>query len=128
RDDSAGFRATEAAVRSRHRAPASFYAALGVALGRQRRYQDAARFGAQGVGVDPEDPDALTVLGTNLLRLGRVDSGRAVLEKAFARAPYHVWNKNTLDLLDELAKYTTVTRGRFVFVAAPEEVELLALY
>jgi tetratricopeptide (TPR) repeat protein len=127
-DDSAGYRRTEAAVKGWHRAPAGFYAAIGEALGRQRRYQDAARLGAEGVAVDADDADALTVLGTNLLRLGKIDSGRAVLEKGFARDPYHVWNKNTLDLLDELAKYATVERGRFLFVAAPEEVDLLALY
>jgi tetratricopeptide (TPR) repeat protein len=128
RGDSTGFHRAEAAVRGWHRMPAGFYAAIGEALGRQRRYQDAARFGERGVATDPDDPGALTVFGTNLLRLGQIDSGRAVLERGFARDPYHVWNKNTLDLLDQLAKYPTRAVGRFVFVAAPEEVDLLALY
>ncbi|MCC7132892.1 MAG: tetratricopeptide repeat protein [Gemmatimonadales bacterium] len=128
RGDSAGFRATEAAVRARHRAPAAFYADLAEALGRQRQYAAAAAMARVGVAADADDPAALTALGTNELRLGAIDSGRARLERAFARDPYHVWNKNTLDLLDELAKYRTVTHGRFVFVAAPEEVDLLALY
>ena len=126
--DSAGWRTTEAAVRARHQAPAAFYAEVAEALGRQRRYQVAARVAGQGVAADPDDPAALTALGTNQLRLGAVDTGRARLEQAFQRDPYHVWNKNTLDLLDELAKYRTVKAGRFEFVAAPEEIDLLALY
>ncbi len=128
RGDSAAFRATEAQVRSRHRAPAGFYADLAEALGRQRQYANAAALARVGVAADPDDPAALTALGTNELRQGAIDSGRARLERAFGRDPYHVWNKNTLDLLDELAKYRTVTHGRFVFVAAPEEIEILTLY
>src|SRR5690606_27872173 len=91
--DSAGWRTTEAAVRARHQAPAAFYAEVAEALGRQRRYQVAARVAGQGVAADPDDPAALTALGTNQLRLGAVDTGRARLEQAFQRDPYHVWNK-----------------------------------
>lgn len=128
RGDSAGFRRVEAAVAARHQAPAPFYAAVAEALGRQREYQAAAEVAAKGVAADGDDPAALTALGTNLLRLGQIERGRSAIERAFARDPYHVWNKNTLDLLDEVAKYRTVTSGRFQFVAAPEEADLLALY
>ncbi|MGE0441540.1 MAG: tetratricopeptide repeat protein [Gemmatimonadales bacterium] len=126
--DSAGSRAAEAGVLRHNRAPAAFYAAMAEAMARQRRYAEAARLAARGVAADGRDPAALTALGTNELRLGAIDSGRAHLERAFARDPYHVWNKNTLDLLDELAKYRTVRSGRFEFVAAPAEVDLLTLY
>lgn len=128
RDDTAAFATAERQVRAINRAPAAFYAEIGEALGRQRRYRQAAAMAARGVAVAPTDPSALTTLGVNELRLGAIDSGRARLELAFARDPYHVWNKNTLDLLDELAKYRTVRQGRFEFVAAPEEIELLTLY
>ncbi|MEZ4455884.1 MAG: hypothetical protein R2882_04910 [Gemmatimonadales bacterium] len=126
--DSAGYRAAEAGVLRHNRAPAAFYAAMAEAMARQRRYAEAARLAARGVAADGRDPAALTALGTNELRLGAIDSGRAHLERAFARDPYHVWNKNTLDLLDELAKYRTVRSGRFEFVATPAEIDLLTLY
>jgi tetratricopeptide (TPR) repeat protein len=108
--------------------PAGFFAEIAEALGRQRQYAAAARFAAEGVALAPDDPEVLTALGTNELRLGRIESGRARLTQAFARDPYHVWNKNTLDLLDELANYRTVETPRFRLVGAPEEIDLLALH
>ncbi|MGE0552061.1 MAG: tetratricopeptide repeat protein [Gemmatimonadales bacterium] len=127
-DDTVGYRSTERMVEARNRSPALFYSTIAEALGRQRRYREAAAFGARARAVAPDDTEALTVLGTNELRTGAIDSGRARLERAFERDPYHVWNKNTLDLLDELGRYTTIRSGRIELVAPPDEAELLALY
>lgn len=126
--DRTGYEETERRLRSWHRAPGGFFAAIAEALGRQRRYEEAARFARRAVEAAPDDPYGLTVLGVNELRIGAMDSGRVRLEQAFARDPYHVWNKNTLDLLDELGTYRTVRSGRFEFVAAPRDAELLTLY
>ncbi len=128
RGDTAGFRTAERLLRSHRPAPAGFYAEIAEALGRQRQYAAAARFAAEGVAIAPDDPEVLTALGTNELRLGRMDDGRARLTEAFARDPFHVWNKNTLDLLDDLAKYRTISTARFQLVGAPDEIELLALH
>jgi tetratricopeptide (TPR) repeat protein len=126
--DQSGYQESESRLRRWHRAPGGFYAAIAEALGRQRRYEEAADFARRAVAATPDDASALTVLGVNELRTGAIDSGRARLERAFERDPYHVWNKNTLDLLDELAKYRTITSNRFVFVAPPEEAEVLTMY
>lgn len=128
RGDTVGFRQVEHQVGAHRPAPGGFYAEIAEALGRQRQYAAAARFAAEGVALAPDDPEVLTALGTNLLRVGRIDSGRAMVERAFARDPYHVWNKNTLDLLDQLATYRTVSTARFQMVGAPEEIDLLALH
>ncbi len=128
RDDTTGYRRIESGVRVWNPAPVPFYVAIAEALGRQRRYAQAASLGRVAVGLAPDDPGALTVLGTNQLRLGMIDSGRASLERAFARDPYHVWNKNTLDLLDQLATYRTVSTRRFQLVGAPREIEILGPY
>jgi tetratricopeptide (TPR) repeat protein len=127
-DDSSGFARTEARVRGWHRAPAPFYATIADVLARHRRYEEARAIAARAVREAPHDPDALTALGINELRTGRIDSGRSRLDRAFERDPYHVWNKNTLDLLDALAGYRTIRTERFVFVAPPEQADLLALY
>jgi len=128
RGDSAGFAATEARLRSRQAAPSDFYAQAGEALARQRRYREAADLARRGVALDPDHPAALTTLGTNELRLGRIDTARVHLERAFRRDPYHLWNKNTLDLLDRLANFRTIGSNRIQIVAPPDEADLLALY
>lgn len=128
RGDTTGFRAVERQVRAHRPAPGGFFAEIAEALGRQRQYAAAARFAAEGLALAPDDPEVLTALGTNELRIGKIDSGRARLERAFAKDPYHIWNKNTLDLLDQLATYRTVSTARFQIVGAPEEIDLLALH
>jgi tetratricopeptide (TPR) repeat protein len=122
------YEATERLLRLRHPAPAGFYTAIAEALGRQRRYEEAAAFARQAVALRPDEPSALTTLGINELRLGAMDSGRVRLERAFERDPYHPWNKNTLDLLDEMAKHRITESGRFALVAPAEEADLLTLY
>ncbi|MFN0177693.1 MAG: peptidase MA family metallohydrolase [Gemmatimonadales bacterium] len=126
--DSAAFQRAERSVAAWHRAPAPFYAVMAEAVARQRRYRLAERMARRGAELDPTDPNALTALGINQLRLGAIDSGRAALARAFERDPYHTWNKNTLDLFDLTAGFRTIATGRFVFVARPDEAELLTLY
>ncbi|MGQ0702669.1 MAG: hypothetical protein ACT4PM_06000 [Gemmatimonadales bacterium] len=128
RDDTAGFAEAERGARRAHPRPAEFYAALGEWAARHRRYAEAVRFGREATALDPDSPRALGVLGINELRIGAMDSGRVHLERAFARDPFHVWYKNTLDLLDELRGFRTVRAGRFEIVAPAAEADLLALY
>lgn len=128
RGDSAGFSAARSGVERVHPRPAEFYAAAAEAAARHRRYDAAVRFGRAGVALDPGASRALGVLGINELRTGAMDSGRVHLERAFARDPFHIWYKNTLDLLDELRGFRTIATRRFQIVAPAAEAELLALY
>jgi tetratricopeptide (TPR) repeat protein len=128
RGDSAGFAGARAGAGRVHPRPAEFYAAAAEAAARHRRYAEAVRFGRAGVALDPGAARALGVLGINELRTGAMDSGRAHLERAFARDPFHIWYKNTLDLLDELRGFRTIATRRFQIVAPAGEAELLALY
>jgi len=128
RGDSASFRAAREGAYRKHPKPVEFPGAIAEWIARHRRYQEAVRLAEEAVALDPESPQALGVLGINELRTGVMDSGRAHLERAFARDPFHVWYMNTLDLLDDLARFRTITAGRFRIVAPPREAELLALY
>ncbi|HEX7025322.1 MAG TPA: hypothetical protein VF187_10940, partial [Gemmatimonadales bacterium] len=128
RGDSAAFGRARARVLAVHRRPALFFSDIAEAAARHRRYADAARFGREAVAQDSTAPPALGVLGINELRLGDISGGRAHLERAFARDPYHIWYKNTLDLLDELATFRTVETPRFRIVAPAAEADLLAMY
>ena len=126
--DSAGFASARAAVGRVHPRPAEFFAMVAEAAARHRHYAEAVRFGREGIALDSSASHALGVLGINELRIGSMDSGRSHLERAFARDPFHIWYKNTLDLLDELRGFRTVTTARFQIVAPPAEADLLALY
>jgi tetratricopeptide (TPR) repeat protein len=125
-DDGEGFAEAERQVGALSARPAGFYAAVAEAAGRHRRYAAAAELARRGVALDGGSVAALGALGTNLLRTGRIAEGRAALERAFARDPFHLWHKNTLDLLDELATFETIRTARFEFVAPPEDAALLA--
>ncbi len=128
RGDSAGLdRAKNGVTRVQPR-PAEFYAAIAEATARHRRYAEAVTFGRAGVALDSNSAPALGVLGINELRLGVMEAGRAHLERAFARDPFHIWYKNTLDLLDELRGFRTISTARFQIVAPADEAELLGLY
>ncbi len=126
--DSATFKAARASATALSPRPAEFYAELAEAAVRQRRYAEAIRLAEQAVAYDSLSVRALGVLGTNLLRTGRIADGQTMLDRAFKLDPFNVWHKNTLDLLDKLKTFKTIRQGRFEVVAPTEEADLLALY
>ncbi|HUG27988.1 MAG TPA: hypothetical protein VMK53_06785, partial [Gemmatimonadales bacterium] len=126
--DSAAWQRARAEARRIHPRPADFYVELADAAARSRRYAQAVTMAGEAVRHDSLSARAHGVLGTNQLRVGAIDSGRASLERAFVLDPFHIWHKNTLDLLDNLQEFTTIRTARFEFVAPAEEAELLALY
>lgn len=125
--DSAGYRRAEAAATALNPRPASFLAAIADAAGRHRRYAEAVVLAQRAVELDSVSAPALGALGTNLLRVGRIAEGKTVLERAFARDPYHLWHKNTLDLLDDLQQFRTISTARFQIVAPARNAELMGL-
>ncbi|HEX9107186.1 MAG TPA: tetratricopeptide repeat protein, partial [Longimicrobiales bacterium] len=100
-------------------------AELGV---RGRQYGGAVELARRALALDSTNAAALGVLGVNLLRQGDMAGGRAALEKAFARDPYNVWYKNTLDLLDQLKTYRETRTADFQLVVSSRESQLLAPY
>jgi tetratricopeptide (TPR) repeat protein len=63
-----------------------------------------------------------------LLRLGRMEEGRAAVEKSFEGDPFNLWAKNTLDLLDSMKEYRETKHGDFIIKADPTESDVLAPY
>ena len=125
RDDTVAFtRATARALALNPRA-ADYFAAVAEAAARHRRYADAVELAARGVALDPQSVPALVAMGTNQLRVHQVAEGRATLERAFALDPFHLWTKNTLDLLDQLATFDSVTTPRFRILAPAGDIALL---
>ncbi len=93
-----------------------------------RRTAQAAEFARRGVALAPRLWRAHLSLGMALLRLGRMDEGRAAVETSFAGDPFNVWAKNTLDLLDEMRDYRETKRGAFLIKADAKESDVLAPY
>lgn len=128
RGDSVALRTARREAMRHSARPVAFYVTLAEAAARQRRYAEAERFAAAAVALDSTSVPALGALGTNRLRLGQMDSGREMIERAFAVDPFHLWHKNTLDLLDQMDSLRTRTLGRFTYVATPRELDVLVPY
>lgn len=126
--DSTGYRRALRAATALQPQPAQFFTALAESAVRQRRYAEAVRLATDAVRLDSASAHALGVLGTNQLRLGDMNGGRASVERAFALDPFNLWHKNTLDLLDKMQTFRTVKQGRFEVVAPVDDAELLSLY
>ncbi|HEX9886811.1 MAG TPA: tetratricopeptide repeat protein [Longimicrobiales bacterium] len=94
----------------------------------RRQYQAAVELAAQAVEVDPSSWKGFGLLGTNQLRTGRIEEGRANLERAFEGDPYNPWYKNSLDLLDTFVHYETLETEHFRLFLHGREAELLGPY
>jgi tetratricopeptide (TPR) repeat protein len=128
RGDSVGYHAARTAAERVQRQPVDFYAEIAEAAARQRRYADAVAMGQAAVHEDSQSSRAFGVLADNQLRTGDMAGGRTNLERAFTLDPYNLWHKNTLDLLDNVRSFKTISTPRFQLVAPPEEAAYLALY
>ncbi|MGH7711898.1 MAG: tetratricopeptide repeat protein, partial [Gemmatimonadaceae bacterium] len=106
----------------------AYFSALAEIAGRNRLYREAAGFARRALAADSLDAHALALLGSNLLRIGEMREGRARLEQAFARDPYDVWTKNTLDLLDTAPQYEDVSGEHVTLVVERKDAALVALY
>jgi tetratricopeptide (TPR) repeat protein len=126
--DSSGYDAARAAATRLNPRPSEFYATMSEAAMHGRRYVDAERLAREALALDSTSVRALGLVGTNQLRAGNIDAGRATIERAFAIDPFNLWHKNTLDLLDQLRTFTTIDRGRFRIVAPANEAQLLSMY
>jgi tetratricopeptide (TPR) repeat protein len=93
-----------------------------------RRTHEAAEFARRAVALEPELWSARLALGMALLRLGRMEEGRAEVEKSFEGDPFNVWAKNTLDLLDTMRDFRETKRGAFVIKTGAGESDVLAPY
>jgi tetratricopeptide (TPR) repeat protein len=127
-DDTAGFlEARRRALRLNPR-----YAGLDATVAelavQVRRYGDAVDRGATAVALDSASWRAWGLLGMNQLRMGRIEEGRADLERAFAGDPYNPWFKNSLDLLDTFSRFKTVETEHFQLFLHGTEADLLAPY
>ncbi|UCD80014.1 MAG: tetratricopeptide repeat protein [Desulfobacterales bacterium] len=105
-----------------------FYARIAEICGRKYRFEEAVEMARLAVMTDPDHWNAYTVLGMNLLRLGRENEGRAYLEQAFESDPFNFWTMNMLRVLDLLDGFETRRNAHFIVRMHPSDADTLWPY
>ena len=106
----------------------AFYADIAEILGRKYLFEEAVSMARLAIQVDPEHWNGYTMLGTNLLRLGKEEEGRSTLENSFKQDPFNVLTQNMLNVLDVLAEFETRQSEHFVVRIHQSEADLLWPY
>jgi tetratricopeptide (TPR) repeat protein len=101
------------------------YRVAGEHAGRNYRFDEAAALTMRALTIDPNNTQASIDLGSHLLRTGDEAGARVALERAFKGDPFHDTTKNSLELLDALDKYVTITEGDMVIRISPEEAPVM---
>src|SRR5207237_2470508 len=78
--------------------------------------------------LTPNDSDALSDLGTHLLRTGDETGARDALEASFKLDPYNVVTYNLLQMMDTLDKFVTVRDGDPIVRMQKDEAPILQDY
>ena len=128
RGDNPGFEAAEKSILRINPSYGELYYTLGEDLVMRRKYREAVEQYRHAVTLDSALWPAYSALGINLMRVGSLDEGRRMLERAFEGDPFNVWAYNTLDLLDQMDKFVRVQAKDFTFLLAKEDEAVIGPY
>jgi tetratricopeptide (TPR) repeat protein len=128
REDSAGFAQVEKQVFAINPSYGRLYYTLAENMVMRRKYREAVEFNRKAVALSPSLFPAYASMGMNLMRIGDLKEGRAMVQLAFDGDPFNIWAFNTLDLLDQMDKFATVRSEHFVFKMAKEDEPILPPY
>jgi tetratricopeptide (TPR) repeat protein len=97
---------------------------------RQRRFDVAADFARKALEIDPDSPRAYTVLGENLMNLGRTDEAQVELRKGIQASKRYsdVHRDNWLEILRHLERFTLVESEHFRIRIHSSEVDVMRHY
>jgi tetratricopeptide (TPR) repeat protein len=94
--------------------PGVFLADLGQLLEARRRFDAAEVCYRRAMSLAPQLPEAKTSLGMLLMRVGRTDQARKILDEAFQADPYHTRVSNFRKVLKLLDGYQAISTEHFV--------------
>jgi tetratricopeptide (TPR) repeat protein len=106
----------------------ALFASLAAALDRMQRYPYAARWYDEARRRMPQLIGVPGELGLLALQLGDEPRGRDILKEAFEADPFNARVKNSLEVLDLLDHYGTLTTDHFVVRFDRDRDSLLARY
>lgn len=128
RGDTTSFAETEKQVLAINPSFGRFYHTLAANLVMRRKYQEAVDLDRKAIALDPQLWPAYASLGMNLTRIGDLVEGRRAIQQAFDGDPFNVWAYNSLELLDQMDKFTRNQSGHFIYRMSKEDEPVLSPY
>ena len=98
------------------------------AFGNNYLFEEAVEYARAAIGADPQYWQGYTLLGSNLIRLGVEEEGKASLEIGFENDPFNVMTSNMLKVFDTLEGYTTQESGHFKVHMSENDAHILWPY
>ena len=102
-----------------------FYMILINNCGLRFRYKDAVRFGYIAVDREPDNWLAHSMLGNNLLRIGKVEEAQHHLNNVYTNDQFNLFAKNSLDLIDEYRFFKVIDSEHFSLKIHQSESKIL---
>lgn len=128
KEDFASFARIEAQLNAFSPDNPLFYGEIADAFGNNYRFTEAVGYARQAIAADPAYWQGHTLLGTNLIRLGEEEAGRAALELAFDNDPFNVQTSNMLKVFDTLDEYATLRTEHFEVRMSQDDAVVLWPY
>ena len=107
---------------------AEFLGHLADSFGNNYRFEEAVFYARKAIAADPEYWQGYTLLGSNLVRLGEEEEGKANLEIGFDNDPFNVMTSNMLKVFDTLESYTTLETEHFKVQMSERDANILWPY
>ena len=97
-------------------------------FGNNYLFSEAVEFARAAINSDPEYWQGYTLLGSNLIRLGEEEEGKANLEIGFENDPFNVLTSNMLKVFDTLETYSTLESEHFKVYMSGNDADILWPY
>ncbi|MCH7816372.1 MAG: tetratricopeptide repeat protein [Proteobacteria bacterium] len=107
---------------------ARFLGDIADSFGNNYRFVEAVEFARAALAADPQYWQGYTLLGSNLIRLGEEEEGKANLEISFENDPFNVMTSNMLKVFDTLDTYTTLESEHFKVHMSQHDTDILWPY
>ncbi|MBM87666.1 MAG: hypothetical protein CMQ41_04755 [Gammaproteobacteria bacterium] len=97
-------------------------------FGNNYLFTEAVAFARASIESDPEYWQGYTLLGSNLIRLGEEEEGKANLEIGYQNDPFNVLTSNMLKVFDTLETYATLESEHFKVHMSQNDSDILWPY
>lgn len=97
-------------------------------FGNNYLFTEAVSFARAAIEADPQYWQGYTLLGSNLIRLGEEEEGKANLEIGYDNDPFNVLTSNMLKVFDTLETYETLESENFKVHMSQRDAKILWPY